>query len=369
MIGGSGPELILPLVAIKSAASPVAGELTAPIVYKDEARRIVYGPVLIPNEADSDNDVVTAEKIETVAHTFLKDYGTIDVDHSLNFAGRPVESYLAPQDLGFETPEGTVFVPKGSWMLGVYVEDNSTWDKVMTGELRGYSIMAVSRAQAKKDAQPKRVTLRDLGEGWVAVAVSLVDNPAVPKAKWIAVKTAPASASPDEPELSTIQKTVAALLGIPVAASQESRKFSAKAVGLLRTAYAALGELIQESESERSDKETTKGADEVTPEELKQAIKEALQEQLKPIDERLKVVEKAQGSKPAEEPEGKKGAQETELPPAIKDLLTKVDERLALVEKAITPGSRQPSGQDDTTPVTKSHDTPTRDAFGRRIRQ
>jgi len=57
-------------------------ELTAPIVYKNDEKRIVFGPVLIPNEPDSDNDTVSEEQIEKVAHKFVEDYGNIDLQHS-----------------------------------------------------------------------------------------------------------------------------------------------------------------------------------------------------------------------------------------------------------------------------------------------
>lgn len=361
------------LVAFKSAAAGVpACELTAPIVFKDEARRIVYGPVLIPDEPDTDGDVVTAEKIEEVAHKFLKDYGTIDVQHTLNYVGRPVESYVAPQDLTFETPDGSVVIPKGSWVLGVFVEERSTWDRVQRGELTGYSIMAVSRAKALKElSPPKRVTLRDLGEGWVAVAVSLVDRPAVPAAKWVAIKSAAPAPGQD---LTTFQRTFAALLGIPVAGKERP---SEKTLGLLRSAYNAIGELLDDGQARRSNKASQEGADEVNKDELQAAVKAAVDEAVAPLKQRLDAVEKAAVEKPAGNDPSHKGqdpkATGAEPDTAVKELLTQIDNRLQQVEKELNPGSRQPDGQDPVVQpggtVTKSQaPAPTRDAFGRRLR-
>lgn len=165
-------------------------ELTAPFVYKNDEKRIVYGPVLIPDEPDTDNDVVTAEKIESVAHKFVEEYGNIDLMHSLNNVGRLVESYILPVDL--EVDEDTI-VPKGSWVMGVRVTDDNAWQAVKDGKLGGFSIMALQKTaikSAEKDNQEsKRVTLADLGDDWIVNAVSLVDEPAVPKAKWIAIKS------------------------------------------------------------------------------------------------------------------------------------------------------------------------------------
>jgi hypothetical protein len=164
-------------------------ELTAPVVFKNEEKRIVYGPVLIPDEPDSDNDVVSAEKIEEVAHKFVEQYGNIDLQHSLNNVGKLVESYILPFD--WEIDENTV-IPKGSWIMGVRVTDDETWNAVKNGKLGGFSIMAIQRTaikSAKNKHASKRVTLADLGQDWIVNAVSLVDEPAVPKAKWIAIKS------------------------------------------------------------------------------------------------------------------------------------------------------------------------------------
>ena len=165
-------------------------ELTAPLVYKNEEKRIVYGPVLVPDEPDTDDDVVTAEKIEVVAHKFVEDYGNIDLMHSLNNVGRLVESYILPVDL--EVDEDKI-IPKGSWMMGVRVTDDNSWEAVKDGKLGGFSIMALQKTAIKSSEkgikESKRVTLADLGEDWIVNAVSLVDEPAVPKAKWIAIKS------------------------------------------------------------------------------------------------------------------------------------------------------------------------------------
>lgn len=166
-------------------------ELTAPFVFKTTEKRIVYGPVLIPDEPDSDGDTVTSEKIEEVAHKFMEEYGNIDIMHSLKNVGRVVESYILPFDWKINDE---IVIPKGSWIMGVRVTDDETWQAVKEGKLGGFSIMAISNfvmKSAKKQKSYKRVTLSDLEKsgGWVVNAVSLVDTPAVPKAKWIAIKS------------------------------------------------------------------------------------------------------------------------------------------------------------------------------------
>ena len=153
---------------------------SAAIAFKDDEKRIAYGAVLVPNEPDYDGDIVSPEAIEFAAHEFLKSYGNIDVSHSLNNVGVPVESYLLPQDMEVEG----VALPKGTWVIGVYVEDDETWAKVKSGRLTGFSVMGVRKVAKSKSS---KVTLEDLGD-WLITHVSLVEEPAVPKAKFLVVK-------------------------------------------------------------------------------------------------------------------------------------------------------------------------------------
>jgi hypothetical protein len=163
----------------------MSAELTAPMVHKNEAKRIVFGPVLIPNEPDSDGDVVTVEQIERVAHKFVEAYRNIDLQHTLQNVGDLLESYITPVDLQY----GELTIPKGSWMMGVRVTDDATWDKVQKGTLTGFSIMGIPAAMKSASTKSQRTTLADLGDAWVVNAVSLVDSPAVPKAKWVVIKS------------------------------------------------------------------------------------------------------------------------------------------------------------------------------------
>nr|WP_255404647.1 XkdF-like putative serine protease domain-containing protein [Thermoactinomyces sp. DSM 45892] len=154
---------------------------------------------MVPNEPDHDGDRISQEKIEEVAHRFVEKYANIDLQHSLNNVGSLVESYIAPVDLAFDD----VTVPQGSWMLGVRVTDESAWSNVKKGKLTGFSIMGIPQAviknQSNQDIQMalKRITLKDLGADWIVNAVSLVDEPCVPKARFLVVKSKEKEDSPD----------------------------------------------------------------------------------------------------------------------------------------------------------------------------
>lgn len=175
----------------KRMSDELGPALDAPIVFKNEEERIVYGPVLIPGEPDSDGEVVSKAKVREVAHKFMRDYQNVDVSHTLNNVASPVESYITPMDMTFKGRGGDdVQVPEGSWMMGAYVEADKEWEAAKTGELNGFSIMGVPKKAVKSGAPSmaiKKVLLGDLGD-WLATHVSMVKRPAVYKAEWLAVK-------------------------------------------------------------------------------------------------------------------------------------------------------------------------------------
>jgi len=165
--------------------------------YNDQ--QIVEGAVLIPDEPDHDGDVISKEKIEKVAHEWMLKYRNIDLQHSLNSVALPIESYILREDKTVKSVEGDeMLLPEGTWMMSVKVEGKDTWDAVKRGELNGFSIMGVPKQEVNTVLKGKgdtialkRTTLRDIedaGKDWIVPAVSIVDDPAVPKARFIALK-------------------------------------------------------------------------------------------------------------------------------------------------------------------------------------
>lgn len=116
---------------------------------QDGEKRMLYGPALIPNQAivrfDKNGQKYfikySPETIEKTAQEFLKRnlHHNHTVQHELPVAGLTVvESWIKQgadkgQEFGFDLPDGT-------WMIGVKVEDDNTWDAVKQGVLKGFSI-------------------------------------------------------------------------------------------------------------------------------------------------------------------------------------------------------------------------------------
>lgn len=153
--------------------------------------RIVYSAVAVPGEPDSDGEILTPEEIRHAAHAYLRDYRIVDPEHVCALGecynvGKPVESYLTTEDMSVKSLDGTLLeFPSGTWVIGIDVTDDNTYEQIMKGEKRGVSLTAKRADGVTKS----RVLIRDLGPDWVARTVSIVKNPAVPKARFFSIKS------------------------------------------------------------------------------------------------------------------------------------------------------------------------------------
>ncbi len=331
-------------------------ELTAPIVLKDLHRRIVYGPVLIPDLPDSDGDVVSADKIEEVAHRFMLEYGLMEDMHTLKSVAHPVESFIAPTALDL----GEVRIPKGSWVVGAKVVDDGAWDRVKSGQLKGFSVVAVPNG-AMKGMAAKKLTLAQIeasGQDWEVIAIGLVDEPAIPLAKWTTVKSAEGSSVLDKFRALFTQEDVQVLLGSSKESSREE------------------------------------GADDMDEKEIAALVGSAVTEALSPVTDRLDAIEAtgktladkeaAEAKKAKEDAEGGpktitlteeqiaeavQNASKTAAKEAVAEVLVKFEEHIEAMPGQVSSKSLAESlrGQDGDGTAKKGAEGVNRDAFGRRI--
>jgi len=112
-----------------------------PIAKVDEEKRLIYGIVMEPDAVDSQGDWQTAEEIEKACHKFMIKAQRIYLQHTKPLPDvRPVENYIAPQDLEFEFKGNKQKVKKGSWIMVTYCGNDSVWQLVKSGKLTGYSV-------------------------------------------------------------------------------------------------------------------------------------------------------------------------------------------------------------------------------------
>jgi len=117
----------------------------------NEEQRIIVGPVLIPDmkitrssEADGEYEIFfSADTVRKVAHLYLKRNNqsntTVQHEGGIIEGCTVVESWIVESKMDKSVHLGYQ-LPSGTWMAAMKVEDDSIWNKVKSGELKGYSI-------------------------------------------------------------------------------------------------------------------------------------------------------------------------------------------------------------------------------------
>lgn len=196
---GKRPELIeVDKFEIEKRSKTNNKKFIAPIIKVDEEKRFALAPALVPNKIDKDGEFITAEEIEETAHDFMAWYQMVTYMHEIPIEKKDiaiVESYILRQPL----KAGGVELPEGTWMLGFKIYDDSLWEEVKKGKIKGISIggycmgcnpkpkFAIEKSQKKTKESGDDEEPREL-KNLKVFEVALVDNPAVPDAQWLILK-------------------------------------------------------------------------------------------------------------------------------------------------------------------------------------
>lgn len=104
-----------------------------------EWEQVVFAEVLVPGVVNSYGDFHTKESVAQFAYEFARQGYGIDINHDgVDVAGTVcyvVESFIA-------RPGDPDFI-EGSWVVGVKVTDKATWERILSGELNGFSYQAL----------------------------------------------------------------------------------------------------------------------------------------------------------------------------------------------------------------------------------
>lgn len=102
-------------------------------------KRIVWAEVYAPNVPDSDREYMRAPEIEKMAYNFMRSMKLDSVDSQHNNVLVPgccvVESFIARK--------GDPDFIEGAWVVGMHIDNDEMWDKVVKGEINGFSIEAM----------------------------------------------------------------------------------------------------------------------------------------------------------------------------------------------------------------------------------
>ena len=272
----------------KAEGEPTFETAVKLVTKADDPQKLVYGVVYEPETEDAHGDYMDAETIEKAAHSFMEDYQQIDKQHDFTTsAGKVVESYVAPVDM---TIEDTT-ITKGTWVLVTKATDEM-WEDIQKGEFTGYSLAGTAEVEEVKKQTTnnfnRRKTFRDVNaaiEAFQSAAWSILDN----------------YSSDDADKVAEIQKEVSEL---------------SELIGTIQTTKSVTKQGVVNGIKSFFSTKKSKEEHEMTEEELKKALGEALN----PITERLQKLEDAKNGEGKLTDEEKKKKEEEEAAAAKKKL-------------------------------------------------
>lgn len=282
-------------------------EMAVKLVTKaDDPQKLVYGVVYEPETEDAHGDYMDAETIEKAAHSFMEDYQQIDKQHDFTTsAGKVVESYVAPVEM---TINDTT-ITKGTWVLVTKATDEM-WEDIQKGEFTGYSLAGTAEVEEiKKQTKNnfnRRKTFRDVNaaiEAFQSAAWSILDN----------------YSSDDADKVAEIQKEVSEL---------------SELIGTIQTTKAVTKQGVVNGIKSFFSTKKSKEEHEMTEEELKKALGEALN----PITERLQKLEDAKnGEGELTDEEKKKKEEEAAAKKKVKKEAFTAEDITKAVQEAVAP--------------------------------
>lgn len=120
------------------------------IVERKDAKRLVTGIVADPENVDCYGNMLSPDTIERAAYNFMENFMFVGVEHEVDEEGNPklyndvikiVENWVTRESGKL----GEIEYPASTWIQTFKVLDNNIWDRVVRGELTGFSFEAYAR--------------------------------------------------------------------------------------------------------------------------------------------------------------------------------------------------------------------------------
>jgi hypothetical protein len=117
----------------------------------DEEKRIVTGPLMIPDQLIYRRDnsfgeyyvTYDAEMVKKIAEKFMRDQNSNNVnkEHKDPVDGVFMfETFLKDSSRGISAPKGFEDLPEGTWFGSYKVYNNDIWSQVKDGTFKGFSV-------------------------------------------------------------------------------------------------------------------------------------------------------------------------------------------------------------------------------------
>jgi outer membrane biosynthesis protein TonB len=135
---------------------------------------MVYGAALIPDKDIYRNNgeqefyiSFTKESIEKMSQEFMKEYrqNEVTLDHEEMANDITItESWLVEDSYKDKANALGINVPEGTWMVGMKVNQIDVWDRVKSGELKGFSVESmISLEEFSKNDNNMNIETNDMG--------------------------------------------------------------------------------------------------------------------------------------------------------------------------------------------------------------
>lgn len=133
-------------------------------------RRIVMGPLMIPNMPIYRNDEVHGEHyvmyskdaIEKIVRKFFrqKNTGNVNLMHQPSATLSDVymiESWVTDSTRGIHPPDGMNNYPEGTWFGTYRIENDSVWNEVKAGTFKGFSVEGFFQYAQQEDVNAENI--------------------------------------------------------------------------------------------------------------------------------------------------------------------------------------------------------------------
>lgn len=129
--------------------------------------RVVYAEVVIPDTINTEGDYHTEQSVRDFA------YGFMLVDHYKNADHEPITPFFTDKFTiveSFIVREGDKDFIKGAWVVGVMVHDDDLWQRILDGDINGFSYeadvyMLESEIQIAQQSVIAGITEPDINDG------------------------------------------------------------------------------------------------------------------------------------------------------------------------------------------------------------
>lgn len=147
---------------------------TTRFAVEDEEQHIVTGPAMIPDSLIYRNDtkgeyyvVFGAETINQIAHKFFqKGYqANINIMHKQDAVVSDsvfYESWLVDREKGKMPLKGFEDLPDGTWFLTAKINNEDTWQKIKSGEYKGFSVEGLFDYSPTDNVSPEQELLNQI---------------------------------------------------------------------------------------------------------------------------------------------------------------------------------------------------------------